>query len=354
MRVPIWETLMASRKTEKVLDAVQRHARSVRLVADGLLDKYHPLLVQIVPMRRCNLTCAYCNEYDRTSAPVPLSIMQRRIARLAELRSACVTISGGEPLLHPELDDILRCIREHGMIAGLITNGFLLGPERIERLNAAGLEYLQISIDNVEPDAVSHKSLKTLDRKLVHLAEHARFHVNINSVVGSGMSKPQDPLIIARRAQQLGFSTSVGVLHVEHGQLAPLSDAEVAVFHEVVRIGQGIYTRINDFQENLIAGRPNDWHCRAGARYLYVCEDGKVHYCSQQRGTPGTPLEQYTVSDIRREFHSQKDCAPMCTIGCVHRSSSLDNIRPSRLLHLVPLRRPSRSSTVGPAATGSP
>ena len=36
------------------------------------------------------------------------------------------------------------------------------------------------------------------------------------------------------------------------------------MFHEVVRIGQGIYTRINDFQENLIAGRPNDWHCRAG------------------------------------------------------------------------------------------
>ncbi|HNF97426.1 MAG TPA: hypothetical protein PK493_09025 [Pseudomonadota bacterium] len=219
---------------------------------------------------------------------------------------------------------------------------------------AVSIPFLMFTQYNVEPDAVSHKSLKTLDRKLVHLAEHARFHVNINSVVGSGMSKPQDPLIIARRAQQLGFSTSVGVLHDEHGQLAPLSDAEVAVFHEVVRIGQGIYTRINDFQENLIAGRPNDWHCRAGARYLYVCEDGKVHYCSQQRGTPGTPLEQYTVSDIRREFHSQKDCAPMCTIGCVHRSSSLDNIRPSRLLHLVPLRRPSRSSTVGPAATGSP
>ncbi|MBL9042441.1 MAG: radical SAM protein [Myxococcales bacterium] len=334
MQIPILERLFSSSLAQQLGPAFQRNARGVRLVAGGIVDKYHPLLVQIIPMRRCNLACTYCNEYDRTSDPVPLAMMLRRIDRLAELRSACVTISGGEPLLHPELDQILRRIRDHGMIAGLITNGFLLGKERIERLNDAGLEYLQISIDNVNPDKVSQKSLKTLNRKLSHLAEYARFHVNINSVVGSGMANPQDPVVIAKRAKELGFSTSVGVLHDEQGQLSPLSAEESAVFHEVVRIGQGIYTRINNFQENLIAGQPNDWHCRAGARYLYVCENGLVHYCSQQRGKPGTPLETYSQEDIRREFDSVKDCASLCTIGCVHRASALDELRPSRLLQI--------------------
>ena len=78
--------------------------------------------------------------------------------------TAIVTISGGEPLLHPDLDAIIARIRKNGIIAGMITNGYLLAADRIERLNRAGLEYLQISIDNVLPDEVSKKSLKVLDR----------------------------------------------------------------------------------------------------------------------------------------------------------------------------------------------
>lgn len=300
--------------------------REGRMLARAVADRYHPILVQIVPMRRCNLACTYCNEYDKTSDPVPLETMLRRIDRLAELRTSIVTISGGEPMMHPELDTIIRRIRDRDMLAGIITNGFYLGPERIERLNESGLEYLQISIDNVEPDEVSQKSLKTLDKKLQHLQKHARFHVNINSVVGAGMKNPDDPLTIARRASELGFSTSVGILHDERGQLQPLSAKEIAVYDACVRLGEGLYTRINDFQRNLIDGKPNPWQCRAGARYLYVCEDGLVHFCSQQRGNPGVPLEDYGRQDIAREYHTQKDCAPYCTIGCVHRASALDNL----------------------------
>lgn len=296
------------------------------MVVRSVLDRYHPILVQIVPMRRCNLACTYCNEYDKTSDPVPLPTMLARIDHLAALGSSVVTISGGEPMMHPDLDAIITRIRERDMLAGVITNGFYLGPERIEKLNAAGLEYLQISIDNVKPDDVSKKSLKTLDKKLQYLAEHARFHVNINSVVGAGMPNPEDPITITKRAAELGFSTSVGIIHDGTGQLTPLSPREAAVYDEVVRMGQGLYTRINDFQRNLIHGQPNDWHCRAGARYLYVCENGLVHYCSQQRGNPGTPLLQYTREDIRREYHTEKSCAPLCTIGCVHRVSAGDNL----------------------------
>src|SRR6059058_4104598 len=127
---------------------LQRTIREVRMVARGLIDTAHPILAQIVPMRRCNLACTYCNEYDKTSDPVPLPTMLRRIDRLGELRTGIVTISGGEPMMHPDLDAIIRRTRDRGMLAGLITNGFYLGPERIERLNESGLEYLQISIDN--------------------------------------------------------------------------------------------------------------------------------------------------------------------------------------------------------------
>ena len=139
--------------------------------------------------------------------------MLRRVDKLEELGTSVVTISGGEPLLHPELDDIIHRMRERRVVSGLITNGYLLIADRIQRLNRAGLEWLQISIDNVNPDEVSKKSLKVLDRSCRLLAEHAEFHVNINSVVGGGVCNPQDALTIGKRALELGFSSTVGIIH---------------------------------------------------------------------------------------------------------------------------------------------
>ncbi|HXY02279.1 MAG TPA: radical SAM protein [Terriglobales bacterium] len=307
--------------------SISRGIRSTREIMRALLSSDHPLLAHIIPIRRCNLACEYCNEYDDFSKPVPTEEMFRRVDKLAELGTSIITISGGEPLLHPELDEIIRRIRKHGMVAGLITNGYLLVPERIQRLNRAGLEWLQISIDNVTPDEVSKKSLKVLDKKLEMLAEHAEFHVNINSVVGGGVRNPQDALTIGKRALELGFSSTVGIIHDGDGQLQPLGSEERRVYHEMKALEKRSFTRINAFQDNIALGRPNQWRCRAGARYLYICEDGLVHYCSQQRGYPAIPLGKYTAHDLRREYVTEKSCAPHCTVSCVHQVSILDSWR---------------------------
>lgn len=297
------------------------------MIAKALVSTDHPVLAHIIPMRRCNLACTYCNEFDKTSDPVPLATMYERIDKLGSLGTTIVTISGGEPLLHPELDEIIRRVRRNGIISGMITNGYLLTAERIQRLNRAGLEHLQISIDNVTPDDVSKKSLKVLDKKLQLLAEHAEFHVNINSVVGGGIKNPNDAFIVGQRALALGFTSTVGIIHNGDGQLMPLGEEERRVYHAMKAMEKGSYARINGFQDNIAAGRPNNWRCRSGARYLYVCEDGLVHYCSQQRGYPAVPLLKYTVDDIRREYRTEKSCAPHCTVSCVHQVSFLDGWR---------------------------
>src|SRR5436309_3997174 len=230
--------------------------REASFISRALLSTKHPVLAHIIPMRRCNLACGYCNEYDKVSNPVPLDVMNRRLDKLAELGTSIVTISGGEPLMHPELDDIIRHIRAHKMIAGLISNGYYFTPERIKRLNDAGLEYLQISIDNVEPDEVSRKSLRVLDKKLRYLAEHAAFHVNINSVIGGGIKDPQDALVVAKRAVELGFSTTVGVIHDEDGTLKPLTENEKNIFHAVKKLGNKDHARLNWFQDSIAEGKP--------------------------------------------------------------------------------------------------
>jgi MoaA/NifB/PqqE/SkfB family radical SAM enzyme len=306
------------------------------MIARGLARTRHPLLAHLIPVRRCNLACKYCNEYDHTSAPVPIETMLRRVNRLADLGTSVITISGGEPLLHPELDTIIRQIRHRGMIAGLITNGYLLNAGRIQRLNSAGLDHMQISIDNVEPDEVSKKSLKTLDFRLQLLAEHADFHVNINSVVGGGIQKPEDALVIGKRAIELGFTSTVGIIHDGDGQLRPLGERERKVYRAMKAMEKSSYSQVNHFQEAIAEGRQNNWRCRAGGRYLYVCEDGLVHYCSQQRGYPGVRLEEYTKEDIRREYLTEKTCAPNCTVSCVHQISYIDGWRAPQTLHPTP------------------
>lgn len=323
------EALLGLRKTWKRGDRLLRVAAKA---AWAVLHRDHPVLAHIIPIRRCNLACTYCNEYDALSGPVPLSSMLQRLDKLAELGTSMITVSGGEPLLHPDLEAMVAHMRRRGMIASVITNGYCLSKDRIFRLNEAGLDYLQLSIDNVEPDETSMKSLRLLEPKLLWLAEHAEFGVNINTVVGASVRNPEDALVVARRARELGFTSSVGILHDGRGQLRPLKDREMRVYEELKALGSRGNARVNAlFQDNLARGRPNQWSCRAGSRYLYVDEDGLVSYCSQTRGAPGKPLQDYGPADLEREYGTRKPCAPFCTLNCVQRVALFDNWRSPQL-----------------------
>jgi len=316
-------------RLRKSVSTLDRRVRQARMIAGALKSRRHPIEAQIIPIRRCNLACTYCNEFDHSSKPVATAEMIKRIDLLAALGTATITISGGEPLLHPDLVEIVRRIRGHGILAGLITNGYLLTVERIRQLNEAGLDHLQISIDNLNPDEVSRKSLTVLDKKLSLLADYAEFDVNINSVVGSLIKRPEDALEVTRRALSLGFASTVGLIHDDSGRVQRLSDEHLNVYVQIERLKKPFHTAAlyNRFHYNLARGLANDWHCRAGSRYLYICEDGLVHYCSQQRGYPGIPLEKYGFEDLVREYDSVKKCAPYCTISCVQRGSMIDEVR---------------------------
>jgi len=317
---------LARPKRRAVLPLLAPKAALLKVGVRALVSRHHPILVHMVPTRRCNLACTYCNEFDSVSPAVPTGEMLERIDRVADLRASLVSFSGGEPLLHPALDRLVARVAHHKMLPEVLTNGLLLTRKRIEALNRAGLLRMQVSVDNVMPDAVSKKSLKSVGGRLELLAERARFDVNVNTVLGAG-TDPDAVLEVARFARSLGFSSTVGVVHDGQGQLKALNAQEQAVFKSFDKKTRWPLTRFVRFKENLANGRPNDWLCRAGARYLYICEEGLVHRCSQQRGTPGTPLARYGPADIKREFHTAKPCAPYCTVSCVHAVAVFDNWR---------------------------
>jgi hypothetical protein len=126
----------------------------------------------------------------------------------------------------------------------------------------------------------------------------------------------------------------------------------MAVYRELKGRRSGVVRLTSLFQDNLAEGRPNKWSCRAGARYLYVDENGLVHYCSQQRGRPGIPLESYTKADIARAYETPKICAPYCTINCVQWVGLVDKWRAPQipLTAVVPRRAAKAAAAAAPGA----
>jgi MoaA/NifB/PqqE/SkfB family radical SAM enzyme len=295
-----------------------------------LLNPTAPVLVQMVVTRRCNLTCGYCNEYDDYSDPLPVEQLKRQIDHVAALGTIVLTFTGGEPLLQPHLDELIAYAVSKGLVVTSITNGYPVTRTWIERLNKAQLSFLQISIDNLEPNEVSQKSLSKIRKKLELLKEHATFGVNVNAVLGS--SPPEATRELVGVVESLGFYMTVGLMHGPTGQLdAGLAGPQLADLYRELRARskKTIFHKGGEgWEDAMIEGGTMPFKCRAGSRYLYVDEFGKVSYCSQRRGEPGTPLLEYSRADMRRAFDAPKGCEPQCTIACVRRASIYDEWRP--------------------------
>jgi len=310
---------------------------------------YAPFLVQMVVTRRCNLSCGYCNEYDKVSEPVPRDVLERRMDKIKELGTWALEFTGGEPLEHPDLIELVRYAartkRFHKV--ELISNGFLWNQEIVHALNDAGLTELQISVDGVAPNDVTVKVLKPLRRKLEVIAKHARFHVKLNGVIGA--APPGDVMEVVRFAEDHGIEPRVCLIHGGDGQLS-LSPEQLAEYQAIrARLGRR-FKEAGDYRTALVESGRAPFKCRAGSRYLYVDEHGTVNWCSQTRWAFAKPLEEYTRADLREQFATVKECHAHCTVGCVRTCSvpdrwrgqprpSPDYIRPSELHEIRPRRR---------------
>src|SRR5258708_38910181 len=107
-------------KTQRKLRFLRTRARELKMIGKALLSTRHPVLVHIIPMRRCNLDCGYCNEYDQVSKPVPIEEMKRRLDYLGAMGTSIITISGGEPVRDPEPEQGNPHIPKHRLNGGMI------------------------------------------------------------------------------------------------------------------------------------------------------------------------------------------------------------------------------------------
>ena len=289
-----------------------------------------PVEAQLIVTRRCNLSCGYCTEFDHYSDPVPLELLKERIDAIHRLRVVNTSLLGGEPLMHPDIVEIVKyCDRKNQV--SITTNGFLLTEKLVKKLNEAGLSNLQISIDAVETDRTGYiqKSLKKLLPKLEILHEHAKFDVHANIVLCES-TKPAFMKTVAK-IRAFGFDVSVGLMHDGAGQIEIEGDEYLQLWDEYFQSREPVPLSDYDYGRELLQGNKPQWKCRSGSRYLYIDEFGLVQYCSSQRDRLNKPLIEYTPDDLKQQSQQYKGCEEGCSILCVYRDSMVDN-EPKELL----------------------
>jgi MoaA/NifB/PqqE/SkfB family radical SAM enzyme len=301
--------------------------RSIPERAPGFLSRlrYSPFLAQLVIIRRCNLSCTYCSEYDKVSDPIPREILQERLFKLRALGTFGISLTGGEPTLHPDLPDLIRTCRQLGFFrTGMISNGFLLRPELIEALNDAGLQEMQISIDGVQANDTTQKVLDNLKKRLRWLREYARFQVVVSGVLGA--CPPQEAEEVLAFATEMGFVPRVLLIHDSSGQVKALN-GERKTFEKILRRLPKRIVDFSSYRKRLLRDGAAPFKCRAGSRYLYIDEYGNVNWCSQTRTVWSKSLMDYTLDDLREQFYQYKSCHANCSLGCARSTSQFDNWR---------------------------
>lgn len=104
-------------------------------------------------IRRCNLTCKHCYSTSADThfhGELSTEEVFRTLEDLRQFRVPALILSGGEPLMRPDIYDIAQKARELGFYVGLSTNGTLINRNNIQQLAAAGFDYVGISLDGDE------------------------------------------------------------------------------------------------------------------------------------------------------------------------------------------------------------
>jgi molybdenum cofactor biosynthesis enzyme MoaA len=270
---------------------------------------------------QCNLDCHYCNEYDNSVPHPTLDALTERMEQVRRLGCVRLGLQGGEPLLHPDIAEIIHRAKAIGFgQVGMSTNGFRLTRSGLKELEAAGLDSLQVSVDRATPTDCTKKALKSVRNKLDWFAD-SPIRLNVAAVLMNETVDEVDEIIDYCHARSIPVAARV--VHDDLINERDLRGSETAKLRKVLErqasdkaAGLGIHSSwsLLDYQMRMLDGESQDWSCVGGYKYFFVSATGKFWLCSQVR----TEMDVMEVTpEILKSFDKPKDCQAGCGVYCI-------------------------------------
>ena len=285
-----------------------------------------PMACHLYVTDQCNLDCHYCAEYDNSVAHPRLEDLKRWITKARDFGCFHLGLQGGEPLLYPQLPEVIRYAKDLGFDVSASTNGYLLSATVVRELEDAGLDKMQVSVDRMTPTESTRKALKTIGPKLGHLRD-SKIKTQMSGVLFDDTLGECHEVLDT--ALDMGFSSHFRLVHPDPRQSFRVTVGErtrLSSFLEEMwnrkSGGEQIHTSwtILNYQQSLLEGKSLDWTCRAGYKYFFISSQGKFWPCSMVR--TNLDIEDVT-QDVLASYDRKKSCQESCGVYCVIGTSLL-------------------------------
>lgn len=301
-------------------DAGSRASQEIPLLAAVVrgFDR-RPMHAGLYVTDRCNLACRYCAEFNNTAPHPTFAELARRIDRIAGLGVVKIALAGGEPLLHPEIDAVIGHAKGRGLTVSMSTNALLLDAPLLRRLEAAGLDALQVSTDRITPSRVTRKALE-LQLPALELLRGSSIRTHLSGVICADTLDEAGEVL--RRGLALGLPTELRPVHADEGGAVRVPEGErrrtlelIEVQLELKRRGHAVHgmTAVLEHYRSRLLGSEPAWRCVAGYKIFFVSAAGRFWPCSVLRTEK--PFDEVGPEDLLR-WDCEKPCQAGCGIAC--------------------------------------
>jgi PqqA peptide cyclase len=253
---------------------------------------------------RCPLRCVYCSnplELDRHRRELDTATWLRVLAEAEELGVVQVSLTGGEPCVRDDLEEIVAGARRLDLYTNLATSAVPLPRERLERLRRAGLDNVQISIQDVAAKASDEVAgLASFERKLeaARAAKEIGFPLTLNFVLHRGNLQRIGEVIalaesLAADRLELANTQYVGWALLNRAALLPTREQLDAARHTAAAARERLKGRMEvlfvtaDYYSEFPKACMDGW----GRRFILISPDGLVLPCHAAHTLPGLSFE---------------------------------------------------------------
>lgn len=252
---------------------------------------------------RCNLSCRHCGSDCRVAPALPdmpledfLGVLDREVTPHVNPREVLIIFSGGEVLCREDLEEAGRAVTERGYDWGMVTNGLALSEERLERLIAAGLKTISVSLDGFEESHTYIRRHPESYRRAVEVIRSIIRHKELTYDIITCVTSP----MVEHLEEFKEFLINEGVTHWRIATIFPsgrakedltlqLSDEEFVRVMEFIRhtrkegridLSYSCEGFLGDYEAEV---RDHFYQCAAGVTVASIRVDGAISGCTSIR-----------------------------------------------------------------------